>query len=518
MTRCLSGLFFLIAICAVAEAQTVESLVMPGDVIRGHAEYEHDCAVCHKRFDRGAQRSLCLDCHEDIAADVDGAAGLHGRSPDVADVQCATCHTDHEGRGADILGLDESSFDHVFTDFELLGKHLETACADCHVPDRKRREAPGSCIDCHRDKDPHEGFLGEACADCHSPQGWEDVSFDHDTTDFPLVGKHREAECGGCHEDKTHQNTPTDCFACHAEDDHHEGRSGAACGDCHNPTSWTDTSFDHKRDTDFPLLGKHALTECASCHSEDPFSDELDMACASCHLEDDHHEGNNGTDCGKCHGNESWTETKFDHGLDTGFFLRGKHAEAECKQCHVKPITETKPGTACATCHLDDEVHGGKQGEVCEDCHTETTWTEAPWFDHSLTDFPLLGEHENQECEQCHETKVFTDAEPVCSQCHEETEPPHGDNFGDGCAGCHNPVAWDLWLFDHDTQTTFRLDGAHVDVACTNCHRSSLQSMQRIGGRCGDCHRPDDQHDGEFGADCGRCHTARSFKELRSLQ
>lgn len=510
----------MIALCAVADAnaQTIESLVMPGEVIRGHAEYEAECAACHKRFDREAQRSLCLNCHEVIADDVSSSTGFHGRAPEIGDVQCATCHTDHEGRGADILGLDEDGFEHTFTDFELLGKHVETACTDCHAPGKKRREAPAECIACHVENEPHEGFLGEVCADCHSPLGWEEVTFDHDTTDFPLVGKHREAECTGCHEDKTHQNTPTLCFACHADDDNHEGRSGEQCGNCHSPTNWTDTKFDHKRDTDFPLLGKHALTECASCHSEDPFNDQLDMACVSCHLEDDHHEGNNGNDCGRCHVNDSWTETIFDHAIDTGFILRGKHAEAECKQCHLKPVNEEKPGTACATCHLDDEVHDGTQGDVCESCHTETVWTEAPFFDHSLTRFPLLGEHANQECDQCHESQVFVNAEPGCSNCHADTAVPHDDKFGTDCAGCHNPVAWDLWLFDHNAQTNFKLEGAHVDVRCGDCHRSSLQSMQRISGKCRDCHRPDDRHDGEFGFDCGRCHTVHSFKELRSLQ
>jgi hypothetical protein len=75
-----------------------------------------------------------------------------------------------------------------------------------------------------------------------------------------------------------------------------------------------------------------------------------------------------------------------------------------------------------------------------------------------------------------------------------------------------------LWLFDHNSQTEFVLDGAHVEVACDNCHRSSLASMQNIGNSCGDCHRTDDVHDSEFGVDCGRCHTENSFTEVRSLQ
>ena len=53
----------------LAFAQTIESLVMPGDVVSGHADIEENCKGCHKRFDRKAQRDLCLDCHEDVAGD-----------------------------------------------------------------------------------------------------------------------------------------------------------------------------------------------------------------------------------------------------------------------------------------------------------------------------------------------------------------------------------------------------------------------------------------------------------------
>jgi hypothetical protein len=73
-------------------------------------------------------------------------------------------------------------------------------------------------------------------------------------------------------------------------------------------------------------------------------------------------------------------------------------------------------------------------------------------------------------------------------------------------------------LFDHNVQTSFSLNGAHVDVACNDCHRGSLASMQRIGNTCSDCHRADDIHDSEFGSDCGRCHGDTSFSEVRSLQ
>jgi hypothetical protein len=101
----------------------IETLVMPGDVIEGHAEYEAECSFCHQAFKRAEQRTLCLDCHEEVAADVNGGRGFHGMHDKALNQGCASCHTDHEGRDADIVELDEATFQHDFTDFRLIGKH-----------------------------------------------------------------------------------------------------------------------------------------------------------------------------------------------------------------------------------------------------------------------------------------------------------------------------------------------------------------------------------------------------------
>ena len=500
-----------------AAAQTIESLVMPGDVVHGHADIESECSSCHELFSRSEQRALCLDCHEDVATDLGARTGFHGKSDGANTDECANCHTDHEGRNANILGLDEQSFDHIFTDFALLGKHIETACVDCHKPDDKHRDAPGECVSCHVEDDVHKESLGTECADCHNESDWAEITFDHQSTGYPLVGKHSDAACLDCHKTQVFQDTPETCYGCHAADDSHAGRSGEQCENCHNPVAWTDTSFDHDRDTAFGLLGRHALLSCEDCHSADPFADEMDTECVSCHLEDDDHNGHNGTDCGSCHTNDEWPATRFDHDRDTDFVLNGSHQTVACVDCHVEPIFDSSPGVSCASCHLDDEVHAGKQGDQCNDCHTETKWDDAQLFVHDLTRFPLLGEHGNLECESCHETKVFAETGAECISCHLEDDP-HAGKFENACQSCHNPVAWDLWLFDHNTQTSFTLDGAHLDVACDDCHRSSLSSMLRAGDNCGDCHRTDDVHDGEFGPDCGRCHSGQSFRDVRSLQ
>ncbi len=432
-----------------ANAQNIESLVSPGRLVSSHAEVESECSSCHKRFRRSEQKALCIGCHEDVGDDLRSETGYHGKFGDARTNQCAACHTDHEGRGADIVGLNESTFDHLYTDFELLGKHLDALCVDCHEPSAKHRDATGTCIDCHQEDDVHRDSLGSGCVDCHNPTAWEDAEFDHDVTDYPLVGHHLETACLDCHEDPTYLGAPTECYACHKADDAHDGRSGNECGVCHSPIDWDDTSFDHGRDTEFPLEGSHGQLTCNDCHSEDPFADEMDRTCVAC--------------------------------------------------------------------HLDDDVHDGKQGKQCQDCHNETNWEEAPYFAHDLTSFPLLGEHDNIECESCHDTQVFTDTASDCFACHREDDV-HDGRFAEDCGSCHNPVAWDLWLFDHNTQTDFLLNGAHVDVACDDCHRGSFTSMRNKGNSCGGCHRSDDVHDGEFGPACGRCHSDSSFKDVRSLQ
>ena len=95
--------FGLALLATSAHAQTVESALSPGKLIRGHADVEDNCAKCHVRFNRAAQVGLCLECHKDTARDVQTHQGYHGR---LKDKECRTCHTDHKGRAVNIAPLD----------------------------------------------------------------------------------------------------------------------------------------------------------------------------------------------------------------------------------------------------------------------------------------------------------------------------------------------------------------------------------------------------------------------------
>ncbi|MDH3505939.1 MAG: cytochrome C [Gammaproteobacteria bacterium] len=500
---------------ADARGQLLERVLMPGPVIEGHAAYEDECSSCHQPFSRNLQRELCLDCHTEVAQDLDASLGFHGRSPVIPMLECAACHTEHEGRDADVVGLDEDTFDHGATDFALLGSHLGARCEGCHAETAVYfRDAESTCIGCHAEEEPHKGNLGETCGDCHSETAWADASFDHDTTDFPLTGNHSNADCGGCHRNEIYVETPTLCVACHRVDDFHAGRNGDACQDCHTPASWAEASFDHFEETGFALLDGHGGLACTACHAEQRFDQAPDPACSTCHRADDVHAGNNGAACDTCHTPTDWPSVSFEHALDAGFALNGAHAELTCTACHRGPVETSRPEPACNSCHWSNDVHGGQLGESCQDCHGESGWAESVRFDHDLTVFPLLGLHAAVSCEGCHAESSFRETASECVDCH-RADDVHAQRLGLDCAMCHNPNDWLIWQFDHDEQTEFALEGAHGGLDCLACHNRPVTDSVALSTTCGDCHRGDDIHATGFGMDCGRCHTTDAFTELK---
>jgi hypothetical protein len=559
-----------------ARADTVETLVMPGKVVEGHADIEGQCRKCHQPFKKEAQNALCLDCHKDVAQDISSKAGHHGR---LTENSCRECHAEHLGRSAKIVKLDESRFDHRLTDFLLLGKHAGVKCASCHAPEKKFREAAHDCESCHRKDDVHRGSLGPDCQRCHSESDWKKAKFDHDKTQFPLRGRHVQPKCRACHRTQNFKQTPKECAGCHRTDDVHKGKLGANCAQCHNDRDWKNTAFDHGK-TRFPLAGAHVKTRCLACHKSQSFNDApsgkcvgchvkndvhkarygekcetchgeaswktlkfeherdagfklreahsrikcdachsgrlyLDKApkdCNGCHATKDVHKGSLGTTCATCHGESSWKKTTFDHDRNTKYPLRGRHAAVACKTCHVDGTFRQKLATQCIACHKKDDRHAGQEGTDCERCHTEASWKTTN-FDHGRSGFPLSGRHFSVKCDACHASARFKDARKECAACHTKHDA-HKGRLGSDCAACHNARDWRIWDFDHD-KTRFGLDGAHRKLACTACHTRPGNRIPAMGTLCIDCHERDDIHRESFGTRCERCHLTTTFKEIR---
>lgn len=506
-------------ITTASRAASIESLISPGKLIKGHAKFDHQCSKCHDRFHRTRQRVLCLDCHKEIRKDINDHTGYHGRMPTIRHQACKSCHTDHKGRNADIVKLDKLTFDHSFTDFKLRGQHSKVACGECHKRGKKYSKAPHACYSCHANDSPHtEKKMGKSfkkCGSCHNANHWRSVKFDHDKTRFRLTGGHRKVACSSCHVNEQYVKTPKTCYACHQLDDVHQGSNGTNCKKCHTTKSWKKLSFNHNTDTDFPLRGRHADVACEDCHTKDPYKVKIKSTCISCHRHDDKHAGRFGPKCQNCHNASSWSKILFDHD-ETKFKLKGKHVHVECTACHKQNanVYKVKLKMNCYSCHKLDDVHKGQLGKHCENCHSENGWRKKVRFDHDLTKFPLIGLHAVVPCEECHLSSSYKDAPMACYSCHKKDDT-HKGKLGQNCDLCHTPNSWKVWRFDHNTQTQFKLTGKHKDVHCYSCHSVAVKKIESTPRTCINCHSADDVHNGEFGPRCDRCHTTTSFKDIR---
>jgi len=271
------------------------------------------------------------------------------------------------------------------------------------------------------------------------------------------------------------------CRACHV-DPHGTERP---CSDCHGATAWVPSSFsltDHAS-TKFPLVGRHLVVPCASCHPNGKLA-PLPTACARCHT--DPHRGLLPGPCDKCHTANGWRPVpNFDH-AQTGFALTGPHADLKCGDCHQGDRGRAMHQAAtvtCRTCHVPD--HGPFGGRACQSCHPTSvlTFAGALPFDHRQTAFPLARRHKVQPCNACH--PPGPDPRADCAACHLD---PHGGEMSVECDDCHRPDRWRLTRFDHDN-TGFPLHGQHFVTPCGTCHTN--QRWIGLPQACQDCHALD---------------------------
>jgi hypothetical protein len=500
-----------------AHGAALETILMPGELVSGHARFETDCNNCHEAFSKHSQSQRCIECHdhENIAIDIKEKRGFHGRVVTGDVLNCKRCHSDHLGRDADIIHLDAQTFNHDQTDFALKDAHAGTRCQACHRSDKKYHEASTKCVECHKKQNPHKEELGTVCGDCHNEKSWlKTSSFNHDKTDFPLKGKHRDAACNSCHPNERYKHIAKICIACHRLNDVHRSRYGEKCQDCHAEKKWSEIHFDHDKDTKYSLKGRHRKVACDSCHKGKLYKDKTSTACVDCHRNDDNHKGQFGKKCADCHTASSWDKNGFNHDKDTKFKLSGRHKDLGCGQCHGGDIYKDKLKTDCIACHKKDDVHKEQQGKQCGRCHNEKSWDERIVFDHDVTHFPLIGTHAVTPCQECHLTASFKDIKGACPACHEKDDE-HKGKLGMKCGSCHNPNGWQFWIFEHDIQTDFKLDGEHAKLNCHACHVSRVKNEVKLPKQCSTCHQRDDIHSGGFGPRCERCHDTEDFRHIR---
>jgi len=315
---------------------------------------------------------------------------------------------------------------------------------------------------------PH-GPLKNACSDCHSTESWKElispIKFNHATTAFPLQGMHSNVSCVQCHTTKRFAGTPSECYSCHSDDfakalapNHQLGKFSHDCLSCHTLNGWKPSIFQHAK-TNFQLLGAHLSVDCASCHTNNRFA-----------------------------------------GLPS-----------DCFSCHQKEYTQaTSPNHVAA-----------QFSRECLTCHTMNGWSPST-FNHSTTNFTLIGAHATAECSACHRNGKFRGTPADCYSCHQleyakTANPNHAAaQFDHNCSSCHTSVRWTPSTFDHG-KTNFQLLGAHKTAECSSCHANG--QFKGLPTECYPCHQTEfakvvspNHVTGQFSQLCLDCHTLTAWK------
>jgi hypothetical protein len=406
------------------------------------------CIECHKREyikDTPSQRKQgltylglkpnCLNCHKDY----------HQQT---LSNDCASCHGFEKFKPT-------VGFDHQKTDFPLQGAHQKVLCIACHKIEPRNGESfqkfsnvPfAKCTDCH--EDVHHNKFGQDCLKCHNVNSFKQATkastFDHNKTDFPLLGQHQTVDCKSCH--KTSYTDPLNY---------------KHCSDC------------HKDEHNGQFTATNKLSDCSDCHSNKGFSPS------------------------------TYTLQKHNQ---SQYPLNGSHLAVSCNSCHKKTDEWLfrNIGKTCADCHKDE--HAGLMdekyypGKKCETCHTVDTWHQ-PTFDHKQTDFELLGKHATESCRSCHYVESetgkaeqrFNTLADDCTTCHNDVHlGQFSKNNTTDCLRCHNNNKWEITDFDHK-KTSFPLEGGHVGVACKECHKEAVNEkgkfiQYKFGEvKCSNCH------------------------------
>jgi len=197
------------------------------------------CRDCHSIKDFSNTPATCRGCHTDFH---------QGRLYQ----DCSLCHTTANWTVLDAYKA------HANTSFQLLGKHQQLDCENCHRGEIEGRwtRLRSNCVDCHRadyesTRNPDHKVLafGLVCENCHSPLGWRPASFKkHDQEFFPIYSG-------------THAGVWDNCTTCHtAGNDYSQFSCFAGCHE-HNRAS---TDGKHREVANY----RYESSACYSCHAQ----------------------------------------------------------------------------------------------------------------------------------------------------------------------------------------------------------------------------------------------------------
>ena len=289
-----------------------------------------------------------------------------------------------------------------------------------------------------------------------------------------------------------HITTSDDCSVCHFSTTSFAGAT-SSLPTGHFPTTQTCTLC-HASGTGpgSGVMNHTGITSgCTTCHNGQVFLGVTPVSKPSNHLPTT-------LACETCHSATQFTNfsgTAMNHtGIVSG-----------CINCHngqvfagvrpvSKPINHLPTSLSCETCHSISQFTNFTGGVMN---HTGIT----------------------SGCITCHNGQVFLGVTPVskpsnhvpttlttCESCHPATQftnfsgaTMNHTGVGTTCENCHAAESWKKLRFDHETQSAFKLTGAHKNVACRLCHRpettdgATFTRFKPVPTACAACHTKEER-------------------------
>ncbi len=239
---------------AILSPASWQHMVTPGELSKGHAFLESNCAACHTPV-KGVEAKNCIVCHADNLA-------VLQRQPSAfhADMgECSTCHLEHQGRVSSTTKMDHVALARIGikqlerdpqrggADIAQIKRWLDEA-ANSSQPGNPAHAITGvagqfalshlqpeevllNCASCHSTKDRHRGLFGNDCAQCHATTKWTLPDFRHPSSS--------SQSCSQCHQ------APPSHYMMHFQMmsmkiAHMEKAEVNQCFLCHQTTSWND--------------------------------------------------------------------------------------------------------------------------------------------------------------------------------------------------------------------------------------------------------------------------------------
>jgi len=248
-----------------------------------------ECESCHINTVYKGTPNRCFDCHWTRRQDDRYRLQLGA--------QCEQCHRPAAWTAVRFQHAEVSS------GFQLVGRHAQTSCINCHRGNVYRGTAR-TCEGCHlpayaATKAPNHQASGfpTTCDTCHraSDSAWTQGRFDHAQIGFPLAGRHSTTTCASCHVNNVYRGTSRACSGCHlplyqrtTSPSHVAAGFPTTCDNCHRATdtSWTQGRFDHR----FPITSGPHRQPCSACHQSSTTFQTF--SCVGCHQRgttDEHH-------------------------------------------------------------------------------------------------------------------------------------------------------------------------------------------------------------------------------------